>query len=116
MLSPKLKTFQITSEIREKIQDKILDALFGSINELPPQRQTPDGIPSITVTEAKERLQIALPEYADAVSSALPVSRRALGLSAREFGKLLHDWINEASIYFRREGADCIREGLRIGS
>lgn len=116
MLSPELKTFRITPEVRERIQGKVLDALFGSIEKLPPRSKTSGGIPSITVTEAKERLEIALPEYAEAVSSALPVGPAELGLTAREFGKRLHEWINEASVYFRREGADCIRDGLGLGS
>ncbi len=114
MLAPKLATFRITPEIREKIQDKVFAALFKTIEELPPQRSTPAGIPSLTVTEAKERLQMALPEYADAVSDALPVNPEQLGMSAREFGKTLHEWINEASLYFRREGAERIREGLQL--
>lgn len=116
MLSPKLKTFHITPEVREKIQDKVFDALFKSIKELRPRRATPDRVPTITVTQAKERLEMELPEYADAVSSALPVGRAELGLSAREFGRRLHEWIGEASLFFRREGADSLREGLGMGS
>ena len=116
MLSPKLTTFRITPEIREKIQGKVFDALFKTIEELPPQRSTPAGTPTLTVTEAKERLQMALPEYADAVSDALPVGTANLGISARQFGNTLHEWINEASLYFRREGAERIREGLQLES
>lgn len=116
MLSPNLKTFRITPEVRERIQDKVLDALFESFRRLPARRTTPDGIPTITVTEAKERLEIVLPAYADAVSNELPVGRAELGLSAREFGRRIHEWINDASMFFRREGADCIREGLRLRS
>jgi|GEM_PF-1447745 len=116
MLSPKLKTFQITPEIRGKIEDRVLDALFKSIRDLPPRRTSPDGIATITVSEAKERLEVALPEYAPSVGRALPASRAELGLTAREFGRRLHEWINESSLFFRREGADVIREGLRLES
>ncbi|MBM3299975.1 MAG: AAA family ATPase, partial [Deltaproteobacteria bacterium] len=116
MLSPVLKTFRITPEIRQKIEDKVLEAVFKSIRDLPPRRTTPDGIPTITVTEAKERLEVALPEYADVVGSALSLGRTELGLTAREFGKRLHEWINEASLFFRREGADYLRQGLALES
>lgn len=116
MLSPKLTTFRITPEIREKIQNKVFDALFKTMKDLPPQRSTPDGIPSLTVTEAKDRLEIALPEYADIISDTMPVGAENLGIPARQFGKTLHEWINEVSLYFRREGAEHIREGLQLES
>ncbi len=114
MLTPKLTTFNVTAELRKKIEDKVLQALFESFRELPPRRITDDGIPTITVTEAKERLEITLPHYADAVSEALPLGRPELGITAREFGIRLHEWINEASLFFRREGAECIRKGFGL--
>ena len=38
MLSPQLSTFEITGEIRTKIQDKILNALFQNIVGHPPRK------------------------------------------------------------------------------
>lgn len=116
MLSPQLRTFSITAQDRTKLQAKVLDALFRSVRELEPRHGATAPIPSLTVTEAKERLEIALPEYSKFVNEAFPMGQVGLGLSAREFGVRLHEWINEASTFFRQEGADCIRTGLELGS
>jgi len=112
MLSPELLTFQIDSEVRKAIQDKVLQALFRSVAELPPKKTTKKGTPSITVTQAKERLAMALPQYSEVVGRALPAGWRSLGLTAIEMGTVLHEWIEDSSAFFRREGGDCIREGL----
>jgi Holliday junction DNA helicase RuvB len=113
MLSPKLSVIEITPELRLSIEGKILDALFESVRKRPPRRLK-TGVPSLTVTQAKERLQIALPEYADSVSRALAHSPEQLGANSRDLGEELHEWLEEASSYFRREGADRIRKGLTL--
>ncbi len=112
MLSPELMTLEITSEVRGAIQDKVFEALFRGIRDLPPRQTGRKGVPSITVTEAKERLAMALPEYRDVVGRALPVSWNDLGITVIQTGTVLHEWIEEASTFFRREGGDCIRTGL----
>jgi Holliday junction DNA helicase RuvB len=112
MLSPELLTLEINAEARRSIQDKVFQALFRSVHDLPPRRTGPKGTPSLTVTEAKERLAMALPEYRDVVGKAVPESWSDLRLSPVEVGKMLHEWIEECSTFFRREGGDCIRAGL----
>ncbi len=116
MLSPELFTLEINAEVRKSIQDKVLQALFGSIHELPPRQISKKGTPSLTVTEAKERLAMALPEYRDVVTKALSLNWKELGSTAVQMGTELHAWIEEASIFFRREGGDCIRAGLKLSS
>lgn len=116
MLSPEILTFEINAEVRKAIQDKVFEALFRSIRELPSRQTVKSGTPSLTVTEAKERLAMALPEYRDVVGKALPVDRKDLGLTAVEIGTVLHEWIDEASTFFRREGGDCIRTGLKAST
>ncbi len=116
MLSPELLTLEINPEMRKAIQDKVFQALFRSIHELPPRQRSKKGTPSLTVTEAKDRLAMTLPEYRDVVGRALPVDWKDLGFTAVQMGTVLHEWINEASIYFRREGGDCIRAGLQLSS
>ncbi len=113
MLSPDLMTLEITSEVRGAIQDKVFEALFRSIRDLPPRQTGRKGTPSITVTHAKERLAMALPEYRDVVGRAVPVNWSDLGFTAIQMGTVLHEWIDEGSSFFRREGADCIRSGLQ---
>lgn len=112
MLSPELFTLPIDSEARKAIQDKVLEALFRSVSDLPATQTTKQGTPSLTVTQAKERLAMALPEYKDVVGKALPATWKDLGLTAVGMGTVLHEWIEEASMFFRREGGDCIRKGL----
>lgn len=116
MLSPEILTFEINAEVCKAIQDKVFEALFRSIHELPSRQTVKSGTPSLTVTEAKERLAMALPEYRDVVGKALPVDRKDLGLTAVEIGTVLHEWIDEASTFFRREGGDCIRTGLKAST
>ena len=104
MLSPELMTLEISSEMRRAIQDKVFEALFRSIRELPPRPARRKGPPSLTVTEAKERLAIALPEYREVVGQAIPVNWTDLGFTAIQMGTVLHEWIDDASTFFRREG------------
>ncbi len=177
-MRPVLSTFTITPDVRKAIEDKVMHALFRSLDELPP-RETLRGIPLLTVSQAKERLAMAGPEFQDAVDLAVPVpwceffssrqdlssepassrefvpvfpprfpalgisvvpslpairphadrprngvrgrprSKRRpvdckqLGFSAWEMGSILHEWLDEAAVFFRSEGADSIREGLR---
>ena len=116
MLSPELFTLEIDSEMRQAIHDEVLQALFRSVAELPPTENIRNGVPSLTVTQAKERLSMALPQYKDLVGRALPADWRNLGLTAIEMGTVLHEWIEDASAFFRREGGDCIRTGLTYSS
>jgi holliday junction DNA helicase RuvB len=113
MLSPELLTFEVNSEVRKAIQDKVFGALFRSIRELPPRQPSKKGKPSLTVTEAKDRLAMVLPEYREVVGRALPSDWQDLGFTATQMGTLLHQWIDEASVFFRREGGECLRAGLQ---
>jgi holliday junction DNA helicase RuvB len=116
MLSPELLTLEINPEVRRAIQAKVFQALFRSLHELPPRKFSKKGTPSLTVTEAKDRLAMTLPEYRDVVGRALPLDWKDLGFTAVQMGTVLHEWIDEASSFFRREGGDCIRVGLRLST
>jgi Holliday junction DNA helicase RuvB len=116
MLSPELLTLEIDQKARSAIQDKVFRALFRSVRTLGPRAPMKKGIPSLTVTDAKERLAMALPEYRDVVGRALPLKWEDLGLTAVHVGAKLHEWINEASSFFRREGGECLRTGLASSS
>jgi len=112
MLSPELFTLSIDAEIREAIQANVFQALFRSLQDLPSRQTNRKGTPSLTVTEVKERLAMALPQYRDVVGRALPLDWRNLGFTSIQMGAVLHEWIEDASAFFRREGGDCIRKGL----
>jgi Holliday junction resolvasome RuvABC ATP-dependent DNA helicase subunit len=116
MLSPQLLTLEIDSKARKTIQDKVFEALLISVRKLRPRVPVKNGIPSLTVTDAKERLAMALPEYRDVVGNALPVQWTDLGFTATKMGDVLHKWINEASLFFRGEGGDAVRTGLHASS
>ena len=116
MLSPELLTLEINSEMREAIQHKVFQALFRDVHKLPPTRASKKGKHSLTVTQAKDRLARALPEYREVVGRFLPSEVRNLGFTAIQMGTLLHEWIDEASAFFRREGGDCIRAGLQVST
>ena len=45
MLKPEIFKLEITSELRNKLQQKIFNALFDIIDQLAPHRRTREGIP-----------------------------------------------------------------------
>jgi len=106
MLKPELCELEITPEIREKIQGKVLRALFDNVDRFPPRRRTKSAVFSLTVTQAKERLEMALPAYRHYLGELLPVSWKEYAGDQVEVGSLLHEWIKEAITFFRQEGAE----------
>ena len=114
MLKPEIYKLEITSELRNKLQQKIFSALFDNIDQLVPHRRTREGIPSLTVTEIKERLKALLPIYAKDISQNFQSKPRQENIDALDIGNRLHDWLKEIIMFFRREGAECLREGLSL--
>ncbi|MDR4503397.1 MAG: AAA family ATPase [Candidatus Scalindua sp.] len=112
MLKPEIFKLEITTELRNKLQQKLFETLFDNIDELPPLHRTKEGIPSFTVTEIKERLKALLPTYAKDISQHLKITPKDKRTDALNIGNQLHEWLKEAILFFRREGAECLREGL----
>lgn len=113
MLKPEIYKLEITTELRNTLQQKVFGTLFENIDELPPLHRTKEGIPSFTVTEIKERLKALLPTYARDISQHLPIAQKDKRMDALNIGNQLHEWLKEAILFFRREGAECLMEGLR---
>ncbi len=113
MLSPVLTSFSIDPSMRQAIEAHILDALFKSFESLSPPKRSKKGIPEITVTQAKDRLMDALPQYRAIIGKSLPAEFSNSRAKAVDMGNHLHEWIEKASVFFRREGGEIIREGLR---
>ncbi|GJQ58139.1 MAG: AAA family ATPase [Candidatus Scalindua sp. AMX11] len=114
MLKPEIFKLEITADLRAKLQEKVFRTLFDNIEELPPLHRTREGIPSFTVTEIKERLKALLPTYAKDISQHFEIAPRNNRVDALDIGNRLHDWLKEAILFFRREGAECLREGLSL--
>ncbi len=112
MLKPELLVFEIAPELRDRLKPRILGALFDSVSEIPSRRRT-SGPPLLTVTEAKERLAEKLPVYRDPVGAALPREWRNLAVAPLEVGNTLHEWIGSAVGFFRRDGAQILRDAIR---
>ncbi|MCP5003489.1 MAG: AAA family ATPase [Planctomycetes bacterium] len=114
MLKPEIFKLEITNELRRKLQQKIFSTLFNNIDELPPLRRTKEGTPSFTVTEIKERLKVLIPIYSKDIGHHFQITPGNTGIDAFNIGNRLHDWLKEVILFFRREGADCLREGLSL--
>lgn len=111
MLKPELHIFEIGPELRDRLRPRILGALFDSVREIPSRRRT-SGPPLLTVTEAKERLCEKLPVYQEHVGRELPREWRNLTVTPLDVGNTLHEWLGSAVVFFRREGAQTLRDAL----
>ncbi len=112
MLKPEVFIFEIGQALRSRLRPKILGAILESLAEIPPRRRTRNGIPLLTVTEAKELLTLKSPVYRDIVGAALPPEWRINGGDALEVGNSLHEWLENSVVFFRREGAQILRDAL----
>ncbi|MFH1138130.1 MAG: Holliday junction DNA helicase RuvB C-terminal domain-containing protein [Pseudomonadota bacterium] len=109
MLKPDLFIFDITPDIKAKLRPKIALALSKSLKELPP-RTLVKGQPSLTVSEAKERLEIEFPNFPPALDQVTFAQDFNLDYDPKEAGKILHQWLEEAVLYFRRQGSGLAME------
>lgn len=94
------------------LESSLWEALFDHVDRHPP-RATRHGLVSISVTEAKDILKVALPHYRGSVAplaTTVDLGERI----PRQVGHLLHHWIHTSIRYFRRTGARVLREGLSL--
>jgi Holliday junction resolvasome RuvABC ATP-dependent DNA helicase subunit len=94
------------------LESSLWEALFDHLAHHPP-RATRQGLPSISVTEAKDILKVALPHYRGSVAPLAASVDRGESVP-RQVGQLLHHWIHASIRYFRRTGARGLREGLSL--
>ncbi len=111
MLKPQITSVELGPDLRGRIEPPIFDALFDHVRRHPPTKRV-RGVPSLTVSDAKDVLKIVLPHYRDQVAASLGQSVQGL-VSFKEMGVLVHQWIHESVRFFRREGAAALREALR---
>jgi Holliday junction resolvasome RuvABC ATP-dependent DNA helicase subunit len=108
MLRPVLETLELGPDLRRKIEAPIFDALVAAAQQ--------SGRTALSISEAKELLAVALPQYRE------PVSRSLAGLPAvgavplHSVGDLLHRALYEAAQFFRREGASVFREAQHVAA
>jgi holliday junction DNA helicase RuvB len=112
MLKPDAYELHVTPELRAKLQPKVLRALFDDVQRRKPKRTVNKGIPSLTVSEAKERLAVALPGYRQSIGEHLPLEWRDLASDPIDVGKTLHQWMAEAIMFFRQHGGHAVRLAL----
>lgn len=111
MLKSQLLSLELGPEIRAHIEPPIFDALFSHVAKHPPAKHK-RGVPSLTVSRAKQILEIVLPHYRERVAASLDGINRNNFVSFKEVGLLTHQWIHESVKFFRREGAPILREAL----
>lgn len=112
MLKPQLYSLELGPDLRRRIEPSIFDALFGYIAKHPAAKQV-GGTPSLTVSQAKEILEIALPQYREKVAASLGQGVQEGFAPFKEIGILVHQWIHSSVRFFRREGASALREALQ---
>lgn len=101
MLRPALLSIEIGPELRRRIEPAVFQPLFKEADRA--------GTRSLSITQAKELLAIAVPEYREVVSGAAPALAGIGPVPLREVGTLLHQALQEATHFFRREGARTFR-------
>ncbi|MDO8836864.1 MAG: Holliday junction DNA helicase RuvB C-terminal domain-containing protein [Vicinamibacterales bacterium] len=94
------------------LESSLWEALFDHLAHHPP-RASRQGLPSISVTEAKDILKVALPHYRGSVAPLAASVDRGESVP-RQVGQLLHHWVHASIRYFRRTGARGLREGLSL--
>ncbi|MDQ3565196.1 MAG: PD-(D/E)XK nuclease family protein [Pseudomonadota bacterium] len=101
MLRPALLTVEIGPELRRRIEPAVFRSLFAEAARA--------GTRSPSITQAKELLAIAVPRYREVVSGAAPALAGIGPVPLRDVGTLLHQALQEATRFFRREGARTFR-------
>ena len=109
MLKPDLFIFDIIPDIKSKLRPKIARALEKSLKELPPKKLV-KGVPHLTISEAKERLEMEFPYFQPVLSDRDIKEAKGLDYDPREIGNILHRWLGDATIYFRRQGSNMAKE------
>lgn len=89
MLRPALLTLELGPELRRRIEPHV----FGPLFELCAR----DGTTSLTITQAKELLAIALPQYREVVAGSAPALAAIGPVPLHEVGTLLHQALHEAA-------------------
>ncbi|MGH8535840.1 MAG: hypothetical protein ACREXM_05080 [Gammaproteobacteria bacterium] len=97
MLKPALLSIEIGPELRRRIEPAVFRPLFEEASRA--------GTRSLSITQAKELLAIAVPQYREMVSGAAPALAGIGPVPLRNVGTLLHQALQEAARFFRREGA-----------
>jgi holliday junction DNA helicase RuvB len=112
MYKPYLSPLELGPALRDRIEPPIFEALFKHIAQHPPAKHV-RGAPSLTVSQAKEILGIALPHYREQVAGSIQPLPQGNLMGFTDLGVLLHQWLHAAFKFFRREGAAALREALR---
>ncbi len=116
MLKPDVYELHVTPELRAKLQPKVMRALLDDVQRRTPKRAAYKGMPSLTVSEAKERLAVVLPAYRQSIGEHLSLEWRNLAVDPIDVGKTLHQWMAEAIMFFRRHGGHAVRVALTNNS
>lgn len=108
MLRPELLGIEIGPELRRRIEPAVFQPLFKEAGRA--------GTRSLSITQAKELLAIAVPEYREVVSGAAPALAGIGPVPLRDVGTLLHQALQEATHFFRHEGARTFRAVQKLDS
>ncbi len=108
MLKPALLSIEIGPELRRRIEPAVFRPLFEEASRA--------GTRSLSITQAKELLAIAVPQYREMVSGAAPALAGIGPVPLRNVGTLLHQALQEAARFFRREGARTFRAVQKLGT
>ncbi len=95
------------------LERSIWTALLDHLDAHPP-RASYRGTTSVSVSEAKEILKVALPHYRGSASTLVPQISGGEAVP-RQVGELLHRWIHTSTKYFRRTGAKVVRHAATLG-
>lgn len=113
MLRMEMTPLVLSQSQVQALETSMWQALFDHLERHPP-RAFRQGIPSVSVTEAKDILKVALPHYRGSVGPIAATLDRGENIP-RQVGSLLHHWIHGSIRYFRRTGARVMRDGLALG-
>ncbi|MEW5983006.1 MAG: AAA family ATPase [Acidobacteriota bacterium] len=112
MLRMEMTPLVLGPDEMQALGESIWPALLDHLESHPP-RAAHRGVTSITVSEAKDILKVALPHYRGGTTTL--VSPLATGeVVPRQVGQLLHHWIHASVRYFRRAGAQVLRRTLDV--
>jgi holliday junction DNA helicase RuvB len=115
VLKPVLTSLELGPELRAHIEPAVFGALFGYLDRYPPPGAQKHAL-SLSVSQAKEILELALPDYREPVSASLRELGAMRWLPLQQIGVLLHGWLHEAVRFFRREGAPVFRTAIALDS
>ena len=108
MLRPAIVTVELTPDLRRRIEPHV----FGPLFELAAAEK--GRARSLSITQAKELLGVALPQYREMIAGAAPGMAAIGPVPLHGVGTLLHSALHEAALFFRREGATDFRAAQKI--